>query len=1216
MLHGFIVFIFIFVDWINSLDTYMKAGTILRRLKKTMLWILGLWLGFLLLIQIVLLSPIFTPIANSLAGEFLDASVSIGSASGSVFSHFPKITLNVEDLEITYPHERYDSIAKAGVQGHLLYRGCGESVDTLASIKNLSTSISLLALVSGNIRLPDIEVDSPKIFAHYYDEEHANWNIFFDDEEEEDPTEEGMNIIFKKINMTGRPRIVYTDSQDSLFTMITVNSLSFDGNYQTDAIHKTLADAEIERLFIAGRYGADTLALGIDALKTTMVEDHMHLEVTTNAYMATKAFGRMKVPVKFSSDVSLPEDPDIAVSLRNMKADVATIPASGDMDIVLRDDNTLVDGQIDIPRCNIQTFLQDYMASFVPELKNVQSNTELSATAKISGGLNYVTGALPRVEIAFNIPDSEIDYSTFPEKIRMGMDADFVMDTTGMMSADIKKARINTYGLGLDTALGIDDITGDDPKFLISGGMRASLDSLRHFLPDTLNIIAQGDIFADLDGTIKMSEMDMYKFSNAALDGTIRSGEIIFQMPDDTIDIRMNGMDIQLKPEFIKSRRNHGTSFRLMGVTGKIASADVVYKEAFSFKGGNIELGARNSSDNKEDSHNVNYLGGHVNAELLQIQDSEGTSIKLDNTKNSFQMRPKRGQPEIPVLSVSNQNQRITYITLDNRAILTDSKISMRATLNTIDRAKRREAILDSLANIYPEIPRDSLMIHMRAQRRAQSVPSWMLEEEFKSSDIKVDLNETFKKYFREWDVEGSAGIRTGIIMTPYFPLRNILRGTSLSFDNSHVSVDSIKFVSGASEIRAEGSLNGLRRLMMGRGDVLLDMNISSGSVNGDELLRAYTTGSMYVPDDTRRSSDMSNSEFFKQVTTDTVSLSDSAPALFVLPGNLTANINLDASGIRYKALDISSLKAKMAIRERCAQLTGGTMRSNMGGFDLDAFYATKSKSDIRTGFCLDVKDVTSERVIALVPEIGEMMPVIGSIKGLMNCEIAATASLDTTMNIIMPSVNGIIRLSGKDLSISDDDLYTTVAKKLMFKNKKKGEIDELMIEGTIKDNRVEVFPFILKLDRYTLGLSGVQNMDMSYKHHISVLRSPIILRLGLNMSGPDYDHMKFRLGRAQYRIKKMPSFTSVIDQTKEELKQSIYNIFETGVDKTIDRRDMQSLIAQQKNELGYVNAAEVEIEELSEEEQKQLEESEKAESDMDEVMAAAVAAVQEVLKK
>ena len=239
---------------------------------------------------------------------------------------------------------------------------------------------------------------------------------------------------------------------------------------------------------------------------------------------------------------------------------------------------------------------------------------------------------------------------------------------------------------------------------------------------------------------------------------------------------------------------------------------------------------------------------------------------------------------------------------------------------------------------------------------------------------------------------------------------------------------------------------------------------------------------------------------------------------------------------------------------------------------------------------------------------------MIGSIKGLLNCEIAATASLDTAMNILMPSVNGIARLSGQDLSISDDEVYTAIAKKLFFRNKKKGEMKSLLIEGSIKDNRMEVFPFILKVDRYTLGLSGIQNMDMSYKHHISVLRSPLLLRLGLTVSGPDYDNMRFRLGRALYRPRTIPSFSAVIDQTKEELRNSIYNIFETGIDHTINNHDTQSLITQHQNNIGYVNAAEVEMEELSEEDLRRLEQSENADNAIDEAIANAVIAVKKVL--
>ena len=1203
----------------------MKVNNILRIIGKILLWSAGIWIGILLIIQIVLLTPIPTNIANDFAGDYLDASVSIERVSGSVLRHFPRVTFSVEGIEITYPHEKYDSIAKAGMQGHLLYSGCGESVDTLASVKRLSASVSLLALASGDLKIPHVEVDSPRLFAHYYDENNANWNIFGEEapvEEAADTTEtaeeDGMNIIVRKISMTGNPKIVYTDCQDSLFAMVTMNSLAFDGNFETSGLHKTSADAHIDNLRIAGRYGADTLALGLDVLKAKQVRDHMHLDVEASTHIATQAFGRMKVPMKFSSDISIPEDPGIAVSLRNMAAEIATIPATGDLDIIMRDDKAIVDGRIDITECRIQKFLHEYLAVFIPELKDVKTNTELSATALISGSYDYVTGALPEVNFTMNVPDSEIDYSTFPEKIYMGMNATFRMDSTGMMRTDISRAKLQTYGLGLNASASMDDMTGDDPQFGIHGNLWASADSLRQFLPDTLNIVAAGEITAALDGFIRMSQLDIYEFSNAALEGNIKGSGFVLQMPDDTIDVKMDGLDIVLKPEDMTSKRDPQKSFHLMGITGKLASADVSYKDVLTFKGADIEIGARNSADSdKNDPDNINYLGGHLNAGLLQISDSEGTSIKLDDTKNSFQMRPKRDQPTIPVLSLSNRNLRITYVTADNRAILTDSKISVKASMNTLDRAKRLNALMDSLAKANPETPRDSLMTQMRTRRLAQRIPSRTKEDDFRSSDIKVDLNETFKKYFREWDVEGNAGIRTGIVMTPYFPLRNILRGAYMSFNNNRIAIDSLKFESGSSEIRAEGSLDGLRRVMLGNGKIQMSMDISSTSVNADELLKAYTAGSQYISDPSSTSVEMSNSEFFKQVTIDSVETAEvaSEPTLFVIPGNIVADFNIDASGIRYKELDITSFKAGMVIKDRCAQLTGTSMRSNMGGFDLDAFYATKSKKDITTGFCLDIKDVTSEKVIGLMPELADIMPMVGSIHGKLNCEIAATASLDTTMNIIIPSVNGVMRLSGNDLSISDDELYTSVAKMLLFRNKKKGEIDEIILEGAIKDNTIEVFPFILKIDRYTLGLSGIQNMDMSYKHHVSVLRSPLLVRLGLNISGPDYDHMKFKLGKAQYRIKKMPSFTEVIDQTKEDMKYSIQHIFDTGIDQTIANRDMQSHVIRHQGAIGYINAAELELEELSEEEANQMEGSENSEAALEEAMAAAVAAVQEVLK-
>ena len=227
-------------------------------------------------------------------------------------------------------------------------------------------------------------------------------------------------------------------------------------------------------------------------------------------------------------------------------------------------------------------------------------------------------------------------------------------------------------------------------------------------------------------------------------------------------------------------------------------------------------------------------------------------------------------------------------------------------------------------------------------------------------------------------------------------------------------------------------------------------------------------------------------------------------------------------------------------------------------------------------------------------------MPLLKSFEGKLNCEIAATSDLDTNMNIVMPSIKGILRITGDDLSITNSPMFKTLAKKLLFRNKKEGHVKHMSVEALISDNKVEIFPFVLNIDRYILAASGVQNLDMSFKYHLSVIKSPILFKIGINLEGKDFDHMKFKIGKAKYKNTKIPVFSSVINQSKINLVESIHNIFSKGVEAAIKENNSGELINSHKETINYQNAAEQDIEELSEEEQKRLEEQEKTIEAMD----------------
>ncbi|MGN1045703.1 MAG: hypothetical protein ACI4QG_01265, partial [Candidatus Cryptobacteroides sp.] len=158
------------------------------------------------------------------------------------------------------------------------------------------------------------------------------------------------------------------------------------------------------------------------------------------------------------------------------------------------------------------------------------------------------------------------------------------------------------------------------------------------------------------------------------------------------------------------------------------------------------------------------------------------------------------------------------------------------------------------------------------------------------------------------------------------------------------------------------------------------------------------------------------------------------------------------------------------------------------------------------------------------------------------------------------------------------------------FKNIHNIQIKDMSVEGIISDSRLEVFPFVMSVDRYSLAMSGIQNLDQSFSYHVSVLKSPLIIRFGVDLWGKDFDNLKFKVGKAKYKNRKMPVFTSVVEQTRLSLSDAIRDIFTKGVENAIRENERQEAVNSLKKEINYTNAATTKIEELSAEEQSQLE--------------------------
>lgn len=1184
-----------------------------KRLLMKLLLIVGIGAVLLILIETILSSKIITRTVNRYASEYIDGNASFGDISISILRDFPYASLTLEDFSLTYPSDRFEHQKPLGAQGHLIHHGCGDSVDTLASFRHFKVSISPIQLLFNKIHIPEIELVSPRIYAHTYANGDANWNIFtasgkqgeaadsavITDTSKVQPSETEAHfprISIGRIRLKNHPHIVYTDSKDTVFAMIDLKQAGFNGRMTTGKVTRNRIGMHLDSVFVAGRVAKDTLAIGLDKLH---IDEHgksadFVLEAKTLA--ATRTFGRFSVPIQLKGSMHFLRDTIPAVAVENLTAEIAAIPITGEAKLRFMKDRTGIDGHVSVNGAEINEIFKKFVRVFVPEVEKVGTDAVIYMNASCKSEYIYGSSKIPECKVEINIPDAYVRHTEFPKDIRIAIGVATEVNRNGRVDLKSGKAKIKTEGLTLNTAVKAQDCLGNDPLVEVEGKLETCLDSLVRILPDTTGIKASGNIKAAIKGKARLSQLDIYSFSHTDLLGSLSAENVIFNSPSDTIDVKIQGLDIKLGPEKITSRRDSTKSFRLMGITANVNTAEISLKESLKVNGRQLRLSAKNSTDNEKDTSAAQRLGGHIQAEDLSITDKAGTSLKLDNTSNSFMMMPKRNSPQTPILSVTSMNKRITLITTDNRAILTDASFKAKAAMNTIERRQKVRRFMDSLAVAHPDIPRDSLMHHLLSKRRTVEIPTWMAEEDFRKNDISITLDESMRKYFRDWDLEGNLNVRTGILMTPYFPIRNILRGCNISFTNDKVEIDSLKLMSGSSKLAFRGKLKGLRRAILGRGMIHLGLDVSSEGMNANELLAAFNTGSSYTPKDIdKNTTEVSNADFFQMVTADTISTQKST-ALLVIPANLNADIDLDARNISYTDLNISRLHSDLTMKERCVQITNTTATSNIGEVSFEGFYATRTKKDIQAGFNINFKDITADKAIALMPAVDTIMPLLKSFAGNLNCDLAATARLDTNMNIMTPSINGVLRISGNDLTISDSDLFTSLAKKLKFNNKKVGTIHQMTVEGVIKDNIMEVFPFVLNLDRYTLALSGKQNLDMSFRYHASIIRSPLVIKLGVDLYGTDFNHLKFKIGRPKYKDEKVPVFSTVIDQTKINLAESIRNIFNKGVDAAVKENERQEELARRKEELGYINAVDQTLEELSEDDKLKLEAKEAVE--------------------
>lgn len=526
--------------------------------------------------------------------------------------------------------------------------------------------------------------------------------------------------------------------------------------------------------------------------------------------------------------------------------------------------------------------------------------------------------------------------------------------------------------------------------------------------------------------------------------------------------------------------------------------------------GGKLEL---NDFELKDTAKDFNFLGNAT----FRFRDNETLQAQVDIRKLVLRSRLLSSDIERLVANVTSTNPQDTTRIVSLQCDMEVSKLHalMGDSIKLYSaRAKVQAALEPQEADVTKpavdfSLRADSLFFSAAETRMAMNVAGIKMKAE--------KLNDSL------WVPKGIVGFDRLRFRTPEFGLPIRMAKTAVTVDGPKIRLKNASIRIGRSDMTATGDMEGVYRAMTKGEKLTAHLSLTSNLIDCNQLI---------------------NSLSFPQDTTEV--LTDSVPSdmkLFVIPRNIDFELQTDLKKVVFEKMLFENVHGAVDIKNQAIHLEDLSMRTLDADMKAVMVYKASSPRGGYAGFDFKIRNINIAKLVDFVPSLDTIVPMLRSFKGRVMFDVAADARLDSAMNIRIPTLRSAIHIKGDSLVLMDGETFAEISKMLMFKNKKENVFDSISVNVMVHDGNVTVYPFLVEIDRYKAAIGGEQGLDMNFNYHISILKSPLPFKAGVNITG-NLDKMKFRIGKAKYKDAVTPAAVHRVDSTRVNMGNEIVNRF------------------------------------------------------------------------
>lgn len=999
--------------------------------------------------------------------------------------------LECDEVELTY-FETYPYFGVKLINGRIINETDSLPCDTLVSFKRTIVAINPTYIFnSKRIAVELFFIDTPRFYGYIAPDGKANWDIVQStDTTTQDTTQQQPlpPIDLKKVRIKSG-RLVYDDRQQDLYTEVNGFYLNLKGSF---------ANQDSEN---GVRLETGTSSVLFDSPAYTL-SNHLRMD--------------------FKSDLSWTHMMR-EITLKGAELRVNDLPFKASGSIKRRDAGqpSLVDLGFNLNILDLNEILH-----FIPE-QYLKNRDKMAATGSIllEGKIQGEVGdsVVPSLDLCCKIDNGSYHVEGVQQGIdSLRMDVDLAFNGPCPDSSFVKVEELVVKGRNISL-----DVKGSAYNLFDNPAIRSKIKgnvNLTQLAKDFLNpdtIILEGEMSADLTTAFTVNDLLDSNMSKVEADGALNIERFKATSPVFGLDAYIAGLS--LKAGSAKKESRYMQTDELLASNLQIDTLNIQYKENINSRISHLEL--RVNTARNIDTTAVIPVTTWMTIGQLRSKLPDSTWLVLKNTTLDGGIKASANNKRIPKAGFRLRMDTLKYFMVAARtgAVLSNSQFTLEALpyrdavkqrLEQSARNRRRAAIRQASA---------------RGQRDTTAV---------------ADTSAT-SRLLRRWEARGKINFDKLRLFSRYFPIPMYMEGTNVEYNTNRITLKDARLHLGKSDLRLNGQLSQLRAAALRGGTLKGKLTVQSDLIDCNQLLLAMNRGARFAEADEKAPASFNtdsitaleyqNMEIGAQDTLRT----DTTTQLMIIPKFLDLSLRTDAKRIQFKDLELENVVGEVVVRDQVLNLSELRMNSNIGDGSLTMVYSTPDEAHASMGLELGLNKILVNKLIDLFPSMDTLVPMLRSFEGVVDCQITATCQTDSTMSVLLPTLNASCFMRGKDMVLLDGETFAEISKTLMFKNKKRNLIDSIAVDLAIKDSKIEVFPFLVEMDRYKVAVGGTHNMDMTFDYHLSVLKSPVPFKLGIDITG-NLDDFKFKIVRCKYKDFLQPAKQAELDSTRRNVRELI----------------------------------------------------------------------------